>query len=119
MHLYPATSSMQVPWFRHGLEAHSLILVWQFGPAGPKLNTLQSQTGVHGSHNSLQNILTAQILTSEAHATIANISAGHVFAGTSIHARVGLTLIIIDIAVFAAPAGVTKAFIAGREKILS
>lgn len=60
-----------------------------------------------------------QILTCEAHATSANISAGHVFAGTSIHAWVGLALVIIDIAVFSAPAGVTKAFIAGREKMLS
>lgn len=32
MHLYPATSSMHEPWFRHGLDAHSLMLVWQLGP---------------------------------------------------------------------------------------
>lgn len=95
-----------------------MILVWQFGPAGQELNTLQSQTGVQDSHHSSQNILIAQILTSEAHATSANVSAGHVFAGTSVHARVGLTLIIIDIAVFAAPAGVTKTIIACRENIL-
>lgn len=112
MHLYPATSSMQVPWFRHGLEAHSLILVWQFGPEGHTLNTRQSQTLI-------QKILAraAQVLTNESHPTCAKISAGHVFAGTSIHTWVGLTLIIIDIAVFAAPARVTEAFVAGREKI--
>lgn len=33
MHLYPATSSIHVPWFRQGLDAHSLMLVWQLGPA--------------------------------------------------------------------------------------
>ena len=32
LHLYPATSSIHVPWFRHGLDAHSLMLVWQLGP---------------------------------------------------------------------------------------
>ena len=30
--MYPATSSIHVPWFRHGLDAHSLMLVWQLGP---------------------------------------------------------------------------------------
>lgn len=30
--MYPATSSIHVPWFKQGLDAHSLTLVWQLGP---------------------------------------------------------------------------------------
>lgn len=57
-----------------------------------------------------------QILTGEAHATGANISAGHVLAGASVHTWVGLTLIVVDVAVFTAPARVTQALIAEKEK---
>lgn len=120
MHLYPATSSMQVPWFRHGLEAHSLMLVWQFGPVGHKLHTLHSPCTFHWCTWLTQFITetltrAAQILTGEAHTAGADISAGHVLAGPSVHTWVGLTLIIVDIAVFAAPAGVTEAFVAVEE----
>lgn len=59
-----------------------------------------------------------QILTSEAHTTSANVSAGHVLAGAAIHTRVGFTLVVVDVAVFAAPARVTQAFIADGEKML-
>lgn len=57
-------------------------------------------------------------LTSEAHATGANVSAGHILAGASIHTRVGFTLIVVDVAVFAAPARVTQAIIADGQKTL-
>ncbi len=62
-------------------------------------------------------MFTTQILTSEAHATGANISAGHVLAGASIHAGVGFTLIVVDVTVFTAPARVTQAFIADEEEV--
>lgn len=61
---------------------------------------------------------TTQTLTSEAHATGANVSAGHVLAGASIHTGVGFTLIVVDVAVFATPARVTQAFIADGETTL-
>ncbi len=61
-------------------------------------------------------IQTTQILTSEAHATGANVSAGHVLAGASIHTWVGFTLIVVDVTIFTAPARITQAFIADREK---
>ena len=106
---------MQVPWLRQGLDAHSLMLVWQFGPVGKADNTLHTcqfrrgSTAVH-AHTT--------ILTSEAHATGANVSTGHVLAGASIHARVGFTLIVVDVTVFTTPARVTQAFIANRKKVL-
>lgn len=57
-----------------------------------------------------------QQLTCEAHAAGADVSAGHVLAGASIHAGVGFTLIVVDVAVFTTPAGVTQAFIADRRR---
>lgn len=59
-----------------------------------------------------------QILTGEAHATGANVSTGHVLAGASIHTRVGFTLVVVDVAVFTTPAGVTQAVIATRKKTI-
>ena len=75
------------------------------------------------THSTSQNInrhssTLTQTLTGEAHATGADISAGHVLAGASIHARVGFALIVVDVAVFTAPARVTQAFIADGEKTL-
>lgn len=63
-------------------------------------------------------IHTTQILTSEAHATGANVSAGHVLASASIHTWVGFTLIVVDVAVFTTPARVTQASIADWWKSL-
>lgn len=59
---------------------------------------------------------TIQILTSEAHATSADVSAGHVLAGAAIHAWVGFTLVVVDVTILAAPARVTQAFIAARQQ---
>lgn len=59
-----------------------------------------------------------QVLTCEAHTTGANVTAGHVLASPSIHARVGFTLVIVDVAVLPAPAGVTQAFIAEEKTAL-
>ena len=73
---------------------------------------------MEGSVVSYENIDTTQILTGEAHAAGANISAGHVLAGASVHTRVGFTLVVVDVAVFTAPARVTQAFIAdGGETV--
>lgn len=41
----------------------------------------------------------------------ADVSTDHVLAGASIHARVGLTFVVIDVAVFADPAGVAETFV--------
>lgn len=56
------------------------------------------------------------ILTREAHTTGADVSAGHVLAGASIHTRVGLTLVVVDVAVLAAPARITQTVIADGEE---
>lgn len=61
---------------------------------------------------------TTQILTSEARAASANVSAGHVLAGAAVHTRVGFTLVVVDVAVFAAPARVTQALVTDGEKTL-
>lgn len=50
--------------------------------------------------------------------TSADVSAGHVPAGASIRTRVGFALVVIDVAVSAAPASVTLTLIADREKML-
>lgn len=55
------------------------------------------------------------LLTSEAGATRANVAAGHVLAGAAVHARVGLALVVVDVAVLAAPAQVTRALVAEGE----
>lgn len=49
--------------------------------------------------------------SSEASSAGADVSTDHVFTGASIHARVGLTLIIVYVTVFANPTRVTKTFI--------
>lgn len=54
-------------------------------------------------------------LTSEAYATGAHVAAGHILARAAVHARVGLALVVVDVAVFAAPAGVAQAFVAAME----
>lgn len=43
------------------------------------------------------------------------VSAGHVLAGSSVHARVGLTLVVIDVTVWAAPARVAGTFVASTQ----
>lgn len=63
-----------------------------------------------------ETLYTTHILTGEAHATGADVSAGHVLAGASIHTWVGFTLIVVDVAVFTTPARITQAFITGRNK---
>lgn len=47
-------------------------------------------------------------LTSEAHSTWADVSAGHILAGASVHAGVGLALVVVDVTVLATPAIVTQ-----------
>lgn len=113
MHLYPATPSMQVPWLRQGLEAHSLMLVWQFGPATTKKIKLYD-AALHLA--SPRRRPQTQTLTGEAHAAAADVSAGHVLAGASVHARVGFAFVVVDVAVFAAPAGVTQTVIPEKNQ---
>lgn len=55
-------------------------------------------------------------LTCEASSTRAVISTGHVFAGSSVHAGVGLTLIVVDVTVWTTPARVTGTFVASGKK---
>lgn len=59
-----------------------------------------------------------QILTGEARTARANVAAGHVLAGAAIHAWVGFTLVVVDVAVFATPARVTQALVAERGEML-
>lgn len=54
-------------------------------------------------------------LTSEADSACAVVSAGHVLAGSFIHAWVGLTFVVIDVAILPAPARVTSTFISLAE----
>lgn len=57
-------------------------------------------------------------LTGEADSARAVVSAGHVLAGSTVHAGVGFAFIVIDVTVGAAPAGVAGAFVAGaKEKV--
>lgn len=44
------------------------------------------------------------------------VSTGHVLAGSPVHAGVGLTLIVIDVTVWAAPARVTGTFVASMQR---
>jgi len=44
------------------------------------------------------------------------VSAGHVLAGSPVHARVGLALVVIDVTVGAAPARIAGTFVASTEK---
>lgn len=47
------------------------------------------------------------------------VSTGHVLAGSTIHARIGFTFIVIDVAVRATPAGVAGTFVANaKENVL-
>lgn len=43
------------------------------------------------------------------------VSAGHVLAGPPVHARVGLTLVVIDVTVWATPARVTGTLVASMQ----
>lgn len=54
-------------------------------------------------------------LTGEADSARAVVSAGHVLAGSAIHARIGFTFIVIDVAVRATPAGVAGTFVANAK----
>lgn len=51
----------------------------------------------------------------EADSACTVVSAGHVLAGSPIHAWVGLALVIVDVTIWAAPAGVTGTFVAIDE----
>lgn len=55
-------------------------------------------------------------LTGESREARANVAAGHVLAGAAVHARVGFALVVVDVAVLAAPARVTQALVAEGEK---
>lgn len=54
-------------------------------------------------------------LTGEANSACAVVPAGHVLAYSSIHAGVGLALVVINIAVVATPARVAGTFIASQD----
>lgn len=53
--------------------------------------------------------------TGEAGPASAVVSAGHISAGPSIHARVGFTLVVVDVTVASAPARVACAFVAKAQ----
>lgn len=89
-----------------------MMLVWQFGPG------VRADNELHKPQFRSKSSVDKQILTSEAHATGANISTGHVLAGASVHARVGFTLVVVDVAVFATPARITKAIVARRKAVI-
>lgn len=59
-----------------------------------------------------------QILTGEARAARANVAAGHVLAGAAVHAWVGFTFVVVDVAIFATPARVTQALVAIRGEMI-
>lgn len=119
---------MHFPWLRQGLEAHSLMLVWQFGPAGATQDTLRRDLGWRerwtaggkkkggGGFHDKNPHNRGRLLTGEAGAARANVAAGHVLAGAAVHARVGLALVVVDVAVLAAPARVTRALVAEGGK---
>lgn len=130
MHLYAATPSMHVPWFRHGLDAHSLILVWQLGPRerGTAVMGVQSPQGLWrgalcGAEPAAPAVSTsgccAQLcaaplegpLTTEAFAAGAHVATGHVSAGAAVDTGVGLTLVVVDTTVCPTPPGVTLTFV--------
>ncbi len=54
-----------------------------------------------------------QHLTAEAGSAGAHVAAGHVLTGASVHARVGQTLVDVDVAAASRPAGLTHASVAG------
>lgn len=54
--------------------------------------------------------------TCEAGSACAVVAAGHVLAGPAVHARVGLALVVVDVTVGAAPAGVTGTFVATTQR---
>lgn len=54
-------------------------------------------------------------LTGEADSARAVVSAGHVLAGATVHAGVGLALVVVDVTVGAAPAGVAGALVASAK----
>lgn len=56
------------------------------------------------------------VLTTEARPAGADVAAGHVLAGAAVHAGVGLALVVVDVAVWAAPARVAQALVAERGK---
>lgn len=61
---------------------------------------------------------TTQIPTSETRTARANVAAGHVLAGAAVHAWIGFTLVVVDVAVFATPARVTQALVAERVEMI-
>lgn len=126
MHVYPATSSMQEPWFRHGLDAHSLMLVWQLGPGeragGRRARHPRASEGAPpqapphpcGAGRAQRQPRPGEgpgpawaPLTAEALAAGAHVAAGHVPAGAPVGAGVGLALVVVDVTVGPAPPGVT------------
>lgn len=54
--------------------------------------------------------------TSETGSAGAVVSAGHIPAGPSVHAWVGLTLVVVDVTVGSTPARVAGAFVAKVQK---
>lgn len=95
------------PW---GLEqTHSCLSLRSTVKRRGKTHLTHSDTDRH-THSS------TSILTGEARATGADVSAGHVLAGASVHTRVGFTLVVVDVAVLAAPAGVAQAVVADVER---
>lgn len=137
---------MQVPWFRQGLEAHSLMLVWQLGPVGigarvdgpaslPCAFTLEGQRPSLRCQQLLPVLQVGCIesprppgrtclavspttLTTEAFSAGAHIATGHVFAGATVDTRVRLTLIVVDVTVCSTPPRGTVTFVPIQSTVL-
>ena len=70
------------------------------------VNTLK-----HTHTHTLTHTQTHTGLTGEAHEAGADVAAGHVFAGPSVHTGVGLTLVGVEVTVLPTPARVTKTLV--------
>lgn len=93
-----------------------MMLVWQLGPALAGLEKLGLNTSLELTHKieGRQDAGRCQF-TGEAGPASAVVSAGHIPAGPSIHARVGFTLVVVDVTVASAPARVACAFVAKAQ----
>lgn len=105
-----------------------MMLVWQLGPALAGLEKLGLNTSLelkfnlrnaNGERKVLQkraSMVRRKRFTSEASSTGAVVSTGHIPAGPSVHAWVGLTLVVVDVTVGSTPPRVAAAFVAKVQK---
>lgn len=101
-----------------------MMLVWQLGPALAGLEKLGLNTSLELTHKNRKKANGGKVdagscrFTGEAGSASAVVSAGHIPAGPSVHARVGFTLVVVDVTVASAPARVACAFVAKAQQKL-